>query len=244
MSTLTALDQQAHKAIRINTQTVEAQASQLNMVPVVLSEFLKLAVQFPIGLTKNKDTGRFVCVALFGFQEEENLFIKNQQWDALYLPLHIRRQPFFLGNSEQGDDQFVVCIDSSHKSIESQNGEAILGAEAIFDKEGNATPYLENVKAILAELLNGEATTQAFIKILAELKLLQPMQLEITFASGESTRVEGIYTINEVRLQNLSKDEIADLHQKNYLAPIYTMLTSIGHIYGLVDRKNKRSAGE
>lgn len=243
MSNLIALNQQVHQAIRINTQTVEAQASQLNMVPVVLSEFLKLAVQFPIALTKNKDTGRFVCVALFGFQEQENLFIKDQQWDSLYLPLQIRRQPFFLGNSEQGDDQFVVCIDSSHQSIEQKNSDS-LGAEAIFDQEGNATPYLENVKAILAELLNGETATQAFIKTLAELKLLQPMQLEITFANGESTRVEGIYTINEVRLQNLSRDEIAGLHQQNYLAPIYTMLTSIGHIYGLIDRKNKSSAGE
>ncbi len=244
MSNLIALNQQAHQAIRINTQTVEAQASQLNMVPVVLSEFLKLAVQFPIGFTKNKDTGRFVCVALFGFQESENLFVKNQHWDALYLPLQIRRQPFFLGNSEQSDDQFVVCIDSSHKSIEQKNSDAVSETEAIFDREGNATPYLENVKAILAELLNGEATTQVFIKTLAELKLLQPMQLEITFANGESTRVEGIYTINEVRLQNLSNDEIAGLHQQNYLAPIYTMIASIGHIYGLVDRKNKRSAGE
>jgi hypothetical protein len=244
MSTLIALDQQAHQTIRINTKAVEAQASQLRMVPVVLSEFLRLAVQFPIGFTKNKDTGRFVCVALFGFQDEENLFIKNQQWDALYVPLQIRRQPFFLGNSDQSDDQFVVCIDSSHNSIELQNGEGVLGAEAVFDKEGNATPYLENVKAILAELLNGELATQIFIKTLAELKLLQPMQLEITFANGESTRVEGIYTINEDSLQNLNKDEIADLHQRNYLAPIYTMITSIGHIYGLVDRKNKRSLGE
>lgn len=243
MSNLIALNQQVHQAIRINTQTVEAQASQLNMVPVVLSEFLKLAVQFPIALTKNKDTGRFVCVALFGFQEHENLFIKDQQWDSLYLPLQIRRQPFFLGNSEQGDDQFVVCIDSGHQSIEQKNSDA-LGTEAIFDQEGNATPYLENVKAILAELLNGEAATQAFLKTLAELKLLQPMQLEITFANGESTRVEGIYTINEVRLQNLSRDEIAGLHQQNYLAPIYTMLTSIGHIYDLIDRKNKSTAGE
>ncbi len=244
MSNLIALNQQVHYALRINTQTVETQASRLNMVPVVLSEFLKLAVQFPIALTKNKDTGRFVCVALFGFQENENLFIKDQRWDSLYLPLQIRRQPFFLGNSEQGDDKFVVCIDSSHQSIEQKNSEAGLGAEAIFDKDGNATPYLENVKAILAELLNGETITQAFIKTLTELKLLQPMQLEITFANDESTRVEGIYTINEMRLQRLSTDEIAGLHQQDYLAPIYTMMTSIGHIYGLVARKNKRIAGE
>lgn len=241
MSNLIALNQQVHQALRINTQVVEAQASQLNMIPVVLSEFLKLAVQFPIALTKNKDTGRFVCVALFGFQENENLFIKDQEWDSLYVPLQIRRQPFFLGNSDQGNDEFVVCIDTSHKSV--QQEETKLDGEAIFDKEGNATPYLENIKTVLAELLNGESHTQIFIKTLADLNLLQSMQLEITFENGESTRVEGIYTINEENLKHLSAIDITNLHQQNYLAPIYTMITSLGHIYGLVNRKNKRIAG-
>jgi hypothetical protein len=241
MSNLIALNQQAHQALRIDTQVVEAQASHLNMIPVVLSEFLKLAVQFPIALTKNKDTGRFVCVALFGFQESENLFIKDQEWDSLYVPLQIRRQPFFLGNSDQGNDEFVVCIDTSHKSV--QQEETKLDGEAIFDKEGNATPYLENIKTVLAELLNGESHTQIFIKTLADLKLLQPMQLEITFENGESTRIEGVYTINEENLKHLSAIDITSLHQQNYLAPIYTMITSLGHIYGLVNRKNKRIAG-
>lgn len=236
MTNLVALHHHLHQSLRINTHAVEVQGGQLQMVPVVLSEFLKLAVQFPIAFTKNKDTGQFVCVALFGFKPNENLFIKDNQWDSLYIPLHIKRQPFFLGNSEQDENQFVICIDSKNNSIQSDAG------EFVFDAQGNETAYTESIKAILAELVNGEAVTQAFINKLSELKLLQPLQLEITFENGESTRVEGIYTLNEDHLNRLGKDDIFELHQQNFLGPIYSILTSLGHIYGLVDRKNKQLA--
>ncbi len=237
MSNLVALDHSIHQSIRVNTQLAEAQGGHLNMVPVVLSEFLKLAVQFPIGFAKNKDTGKFTCVALFGFQDGENLFVQHNQWNALYLPLQIRRQPFFLGNSESNENEFVICIDTGHQSIGAEQG------EPIFDSTGKETFYLENIKSILAELINGEAATQAFINTVATLKLLQPMQLEITFENGESTRVDGIYTINEDNLNNLHPDAINSLHAQGYLRPIYTIITSLGHIYGLIDKKNKSLAG-
>lgn len=236
MTNLVALHQHLHQSLRINTHAVEVQGGQLQMVPVVLSEFLKLAVQFPIAFTKNKDTGQFVCVALFGFQPNENLFIKDNQWDSLYIPLQIRRQPFFLGKSEQDENQFVICIDSKNNSIQSDAG------EFVFDAQGKETAYTESIKAILAELVNSEAATQAFINKLSELKLLQPLQLEITFENGESTRMEGIYTLNEDHLNRLDKDDLFALHQQNFLSPIYTILTSLGHIYGMVDRKNKQTA--
>ncbi|GGY62439.1 hypothetical protein GCM10011613_02410 [Cellvibrio zantedeschiae] len=242
MSTLVALNNQLHQSIRVNIQAAEIQGSHLNMVPVVLSEFLKLAVQFPIVLTKDKDTGRFNCVALFGFQAGENLFITHNQWNSLYLPLQIRRQPFFLGKSEHDESQFVICIDTGSKSIQPENADASVNT-AIFDVDGKETAYLKNIKSILAELVNGEEPTQAFITTLASLKLLQPMQLEITFASGESTRIEGLYTINEEHLNRLSTTDINSLHTQGYLSFIYTMMTSIGHIYGLIDKKNKRLAG-
>ena len=237
MAHLVSLDNTAHRQIRMDSTRVEVAGATLNMVPVVLSEFLKLVVQYPIALAKDKDTGRFVCVALFGFYERENLFVDNGQWNAIYIPLQVSRQPFFLGNdAAQGGEQFVVCIDVEHDSIQPTGG------DAIFDAEGRETAYLERMKQGLAELLNGEAATQEFIATLARLKLLLPMQLEITFENLESTQVEGLYTIDEARLAALTGEEIATLHAQQYLSPIYTMLASLGHIYGMVDKRNKRLA--
>lgn len=234
MSSLITLNNMLHQHVGIDVQEVEIQGGKLHMVPVVISEFLKLAVHFPIVFTKHKETGKFTCVALFGFQNGENLFIKNNQWDSLYVPLQIKRQPFFLRNSNDSQHEFTICIDTHHKSIRNNAG------EAIFDPSGNDTPYMESVKAILAELINGEEITEGFINTLSNMKLLQSMHLDIEFKNGESTRVEGLYTINEENVKHLSKEDIFTLHQQAYLSPIYTMIASLGHIYGLVDRKNKR----
>jgi hypothetical protein len=99
------------------------------------------------------------------------------------------------------------------------------------------------MKEGLAELLNGESPTRHFAETLARLKLLLPMQLEITFEQGDSTDVAGLYTIDETRLADLPAEDIASLHAQQYLGPMYTMLASLGHIYSMVDKRNKRSAG-
>ena len=234
MAHLVALDNTAHRQVRIDSGRVEAAAAALNMVPVVVSEFLKLVVQYPIAFAKDKDTGRFTCIALFGFHDSENLFVDDGRWGAIYVPLQVARQPFFLGKAEEGE-HFVVCIDVEHAGIGPDG-------ERIFDADGQETAYLEEAKGRLAELLDGEAPTRQFIDTLVRLELLTPMQLEITFENGDSTRVEGLYTIDEARLQRLGGEAIASLHAQGLLGPAYTMLASLGHVYAMIDRRNKRAA--
>lgn len=244
MTNLIALHNIAHRHFRICPEKVEAHGANLSMVPVMLSEFLKLVVQFPIALSKNKETGQFVCVAMFGFAEGENLFCQDHQWDTLYTPLQIARQPFFLGQDEQiqdktNGDQYQVCFDpDSNCLLKADSPEN--GSEALFDEDGNPTPYLQRMQSILAELLDGESKTQAFVDKLLVMGLLQAMQLEISFDNGESQRINGMYTIDEEKLNALPGELIIELHQLGYLAYIYAMIASMGQIYSLVQRKNAR----
>ncbi len=237
MAHLVLLDNTAHRQVRVDSGQVEAAAGALNMVPVVLSEFLKLVVQYPIALTKDRDTGRFTCVALFGFHDGENLFVDDGRWNAIYVPLQVSRQPFFLGQADPatGSGHFVVCIDAGHAAIGPDG-------ERIFDDDGRETAFLEQAKGRLAELLDGEAPTRQFIDTLVRLELLVPMQLEITFENGDATRVEGLYTIDDARLQGLDGAAVASLHTQGLLGPAYTMLASLGHVYAMIDRRNKRLA--
>lgn len=237
MSQLVLLNEKFHKDVRIDPEKVEAHGATERLVPVVLSEFLKLAVQYPIVLTKNIETGKFVCVAMFGFEKGENLFWKNSTWDGIYIPLNIRRQPFFVGKDEQrknsdGQEHFVICIDVASESVQEREG------ERVFDEQGGETAYLEKMKSILSELLDGEARTEAFVQKLLTLDLLTPMSLDITFVNDESQRVEGSYTIDEEKLANLSEESLLELHSLAYLGPIYTMIMSLGQFYPLINRKN------
>jgi hypothetical protein len=230
MNRLIALNSAAHRNLRVDPEQALAQAAQLNMVPVVLGEFLKLCVQYPIVMTKNGITGQFTCVALFGLEKAENLFWKQNRWDAIYVPLQVSRQPFFLGAD---GDQHRVTIDAMHPSVSQSQG------QAIFDAQGAETAYLQQIKQMLAALLDGEAQTERFLRKLLTLELVRPMRLEIELTHRQKQRVEGLYTVDEARLKDLSAAAVAELHSLGYLAPIYTMLASLGHIYSLVQRKNQ-----
>jgi len=241
MAKLVSLHNSVHQELRICPEKAESHGAELNMVPVMLSEFLKLAVQFPIALTKNKETGKFVCVAMLGFAEKENLFWQHAKLDTLYTPLHISRQPFFLGRNEaisnlaaDAGDQYVVCFDTESDSLVSEGG------ELLFTHTGEETPYLRKIKAMLAELLDGETHVKAFVESLLELDLLTSMQLDITFSNGESQRVNGMYTIDEKKLNALSGEAVVKLHSAGYLAYIYAMVISTGQIYSLIQKKNAR----
>lgn len=231
MNRLIALNSAAHRNLRVNPAQVHAHAAQLNMVPVVLGEFLKLCVQYPIVLTKNGTTGQFTCIALFGFEKTENLFWTQDRWDALYVPLQVGRQPFFLGPDQ------LVLIDTLHPAVQ-ESGQG----QAIFDESGSETPCLQQAKQMLAALLDGEQQTDRFIRKLLALELVRPMRLEIEFANRQQQRIEGLYCVDDARLKELAAEAVAELHSLDYLAPIYTMLASLGHIYSLVQRKNQRLA--
>jgi len=237
MSQLVLLDPRIHRNLKVDPGKVAAHGAFERSVPVVLSEFQNLAIQYPIIITKNTETGQFVCVSVFGFEEAENLFWRDGAWNAVYVPLNIARQPFFAGENEpapkgQKQDQFVVCIDIESDSVQEAGG------EALFDQHGAATEYLHRMQSTLAQLLEGETQTRKFVQKLKELNLLKPMSLEITFVNDQSQRVAGAYTIDETRLEGLSQEEFLELHSLGYLHPIYTMIVSLGQLYSLIEKKN------
>ena len=229
MVNLVSLHNKVHQDLKVCPEKALAHGADLAMVPVMLSEFLKLAVQYPIALSKNKETGKFVCVSLLGFSPGENLFWNNGTWEAVYVPLQIARQPFFLG---QDNENHCVCFDA--------NSDSLQGSEALFDSDAKETAYLQKIKSLLAELLDGENKTQAFVNKLLSLDLLEAMSLDITFNNGESHRVNGLYTIDEVKLKALNESDLIALHAAGYLDYIFAIIVSTGQIYSLVQKKNTR----
>ena len=240
MPNLVALHSTAHQKLKIDPDKIDKQGAHERMVPVVTSEFSKLVVHYPIVLTKNIETSRFVCVALLGFENGENLFWKDEAWDGIYTPLNIARQPFFIGT--QANKESVVCINTESDCIvnsdqDQQNNSA---AQALFDEHGNDTDFMRQFKGMLAELVDGEGQTSALIQALLDFELLTPIKLEITFVDQSSNQVQGLYTIDEEKLGKLTDDEFVVLRKQDMLKPIYTMIASISHIYSLIQKKNQR----
>lgn len=235
MSNPVLLSNNQHKNLRVKGEP-ENVAYPFRNTSVILPEFPHLSLEYPILFTKNPETGSFACVAVFGFDEGENLFVEHERWNALYIPLNIKRQPFMVGTQNKPDDgqkENVVFIDTADPRVQEEDG------EALFNERGFPTPYLEKMTSMLKTLNDGYADTKTFIDKLLSLDLVAPTTLKIEFINQEQRHIRGFYSIDESKLKSLPGETVAELHSLGYLQPIYTMITSFGHIYSLIEKKNK-----
>lgn len=238
MSKLVAIEKVHHKNIKIDVNKIEAHGSVMHLAPAVVAEFSHLATHYPIVFAKSGETGQFVCSAMLGFTEGENLFWENEQWQAMYVPLQVRRQPFFLGDdtanvAENETPQYVVCIDVESPSVGDKG-------EPLYNENGDESQFFQEAKQKLVELLKGESDNKAFINTLISMDLLESLSIEVTFVNQESTRLNGLYTIKQETLAKLSSEQLTELHKNNYLQAIYAMVISLGQMYSLIDKKNRK----
>src|ERR1700692_4966362 len=98
---LVEVSRREDSALRINPDVAEASAPNHHLIPIWASEFRKAATQYPIVFAKHPETGRFGPYVLNGLEPEENLFWSGTTMDVSYVPLNIRRRPFFVGMAAQ-----------------------------------------------------------------------------------------------------------------------------------------------
>jgi hypothetical protein len=221
-----------HANLSIDESAVPGLGKRERLVPVVLSEFQKLVVDYPIVLTKNNQDGGFLPVALLGYSENENLFWRNNKWQSIYLPLNIQRQPFFLDTDSS--ESPISCIDLNSSCLHRGVNEK---TSALFEGVLDG-PYLKNIKSMLSALVAGEQDNISFIECMTAHQLIMPLTLDISLGSGEKVEVRGLYTIDEEQLNKLNKDVLFELAASGYLKVIYLMLASLSHIYSLIELKN------
>ncbi|AYM86188.1 SapC family protein [Pseudoalteromonas agarivorans] len=238
MENLVALEQSAHQHIKIDTQKAQSHAENINMIPVVMAELNQIAVQQPIVFAKNSETGEFTLNALLGFEQHENLFYQHSQWQGVYLPLQLQRQPFFVGDTHAKQTQYPVFINLNSPAVINNQAQSQNDLEPIYTPNAEESGYFKKIKQCLGHLLQGEIDNKKLIDTLLQHELLQPLSLEVTFQNSQKTKLNGLYTINQERLAQLDSDQITLLHQRALLPAIYTVITSLGQIYPLIERKN------
>jgi hypothetical protein len=223
---LVELSRSEHRELRIVPDRVEASASTQHLIPIVVSEFRKAAIQYPIVFAKNPETGRFAPYVLTGLGVEENLFWTGTELDVAYVPLNVRRQPFYVG---QGD---ALCIDLESPCVDAA------GTRKVVDDSA----YLKEILAILGELVAGKKATEPFIATVLSLDLLAPIVLDIALDDGTPLQVQGLYGLDEEKLRQLDAGAIERLWKSGYLDLLYAVMISGGQIFKLIRLKNQRIA--
>jgi hypothetical protein len=228
-----------HKDIKVITERSEKYGDNVWYSLTFPAEFRSVQAYYPIFFNKDASTGQFFSVAVFGFQDQENLFLADNKWDAPYLPLSIARQPFLIGlqkTNEDGEDkeQRVLHIDLDHPRVNQEHG------EGLFLEFGSNTPYLDTVADMLEAIHHGIVDSKIFVDLLIEHELLEPFTLDLELNDKTKHQMAGFYTINEEKLHELNSETLAILHARGHLQAIYMAIASQSNIRGLLNRKNRQ----
>lgn len=232
------LDNVTHRELRIKREFRPGQGYDVSVARVFPSEFGALQNEYPLFLLKNTDTDHFEPIALFGFRDGENLYLRDGRWDAAALPLTIERQPLMIGFQEQIVDGVptrmpVVHIDLDHPSVNTEQG------EVLFLPHGGESDWLEHMTSVLKAIHDGHEEIPPFSQTLVGLELIESIALEIEFVDGSKHTVKGLYTIDEARLADLSGSALETLNRSGYLRHIFMLLASMPNLTHLIERKNQ-----
>jgi hypothetical protein len=237
LSTYKLLNNVDHKDTRVVTDRSAKYGDDVMYAMTFPFEFRSVQAFYPI-LFHRDQKGEFYPVALFGFQNGENLFLDEAGWDARYVPAMIRRQPFLIGfeaaAGQGGEKRRMLSIDMSSPRVNTERG------EPLFQPLGGRTPFLEEMADLVETLYHGAELNTRFVQALQQHRLIESVTVDIALDDGSRNQLLGFSAIDEDKVQGLPGEVLGDLSRQGFLMPLFMMLASTGNMRSLVDRKNAR----
>ena len=227
MTQIVPLNNEVHRSITVDGRASGAYGDNQRFVQVIVQEFSLLVVHYPILFSKNAQTGQFYCGAMLGFDEGENLFLEEWRHGELYRPLNLQRGPFYANGTE-------LAIDLDDPRVDAERG------EPLFTEQGQPSRYLQSIVWSFQHLQPGFELTNIFITRLLQLRLIEPVDIEVELDDGTALKCIDLYTINPEVLEKLPDAVVVELFRREYLHLIHYMIASLKHIPRLANKKNSR----
>ena len=227
-----------HQNVRVITEHSAQYGDDVGFAMTFPLEFRQIQGCYPIFLRKDSETGKFFPIALFGFEQQENLFLTDDGWNAPYIPLMIRRHPFLIGFQEAqepgAEKQAVVSIDMKSPRVNENEG------ESLFLEHGGSSEFLVSMTELLETVQFGHQLNEEFVAAIAEFDLIESVSMAVTLNDQSKHQLLGYYTINEEKLLNLDGAALEKLHKDRHLESIYMMLASLSCFRDLIQLKNEK----
>lgn len=218
------LDKEKHSALKVNPVHNYEFVKDTHLASATLREFAQVASCMPIVFINDQASGNFHTIAMFGLEQNSNLYFQNDKWMGHIVPLNVQRYPF---DVRPDGEKLGVFFDENSSLIGDEG-------EALFTEAGEPSEYLNKQQQMLGDIANSEMATQRFIKEVVDLGLLDTIQLAVQYVNGENRNVTGLHSINEKRLNELPDDKILELKKSGHLGAIYTSMLSLGQLNRLV----------
>ncbi|WP_173934896.1 SapC family protein [Chelativorans sp. Marseille-P2723] len=227
------LNSEAHRNLRIDLSAKRfGFAGQAHLIPAVVDEFGAAMPHLPIAFLPGSKQPAAVFVA--GMQPGVNFFLATDgSWSGGYVPAYLRRYPFIVGDVPNGES--VLCIDESQR-------EPREGGQRLFSDAGEPEQALLQARDLATYYKHSADRTDEFCATLDRLNLLTSVTLKARTQGDGNSVVHGLMIVNEEAFDNLSADDVKDLHQKGFLKPIMQHLASLAAITKLGERSMAEAA--
>ncbi len=234
MTKITPLNTTEHAGISIIESNDYSRFSNEHLIPVVAQEFVSIATEFPIVFVKNTETGRFTPVAMMGLKNRINLYCHDSSWRANVTPLGFSNAPLSLMKTSEQSDEVMVCIDqSSHLVVDA-------GGHRLFNDDKEQSDYLKARTQALLDIASFNQQTASICQLFTSLKLLEPKLLSVKLIQNEQAiNIDGVYVVDEKRLNELSDEDFLSLKNKGVLPLIYAHLLSLKQLSRLIEKQNR-----
>ncbi len=223
---LEALDSEKHKGLRFTPAADFRFAAGLASAPLSASEVIEASKCFPVVFSTDEP---LLPLALLSLKEGANAFVDAQgKWLAPYVPAHVRRYPFILGNTEDPEN-FAIMIDREAPHFAADGGELLYG------EDGARGPALEAATALLKAFQEEITATEKLLEPLAGVLTMQ--RLDITGSDGAKASIDGIRAVDREKLSALDDATLAAWVRGGLMALIDAHLASLGNMRALAERQ-------
>ncbi len=228
------LTAEAHRDLAVRTDHGPAYGDAQMCCITVPSEFRAVQGSYPILFRLNDTRDHFTALAMFGFENGENLFLEDGVGCAL---------------SSAGDGD--PALPDRRRARWRQRSAGSCRSRVAPHRDGRQrraivrrTRPTDALSGQMAEQLRsldeGYCAAPAFFAALQRYDLLEPFTLDVTLDDGSRNRLVGFHIIDEDRLAALDATALADLQAAGHLLPIYMAIASLAHLGDLVARRNHR----
>ena len=214
---LTAVTREEHTNKRWLRRPSFAFAARDSVLPLAVSEIAVAATSMPVAFLKQGES--YQLVAVMGLGANQNLFVSTDDaWLIRYIPASYRIGPFRLAANETGE--MLLCVDEATGLI--FDG---FEGERFFEEDGQLTQNLSDMLKMLVQFNEGQQLGALMCALLDKLGLIEPWDIAVEGPIGLQ-RVEGLYRVNEVALNDLSAENFLELRKAGALSVVYAHLLS------------------
>ena len=208
----------------------------LNALAVSYSEFVAASRDYPIVFTSGDKGSTFVPVVVLGLALRQNLFLTAQgDWDpATYVPAYVRRYPFCISKlyvDGAPRSERIVCVAKAHLD---ERG------VALFDASGAPTRQWSSIEQLLKEYETDLDLTAQMCATFAKLGLFSTFQFQVVEPASPGLTLEGMYRIDEAKLQALKPLSLKALVTRGLMGRIYAHFHSLENFARLYQRAMAR----